>query len=101
MISKEMIRLDGLIGQIFTVAVAVIISVIVTYFITMLLLKIDKRLTFLLPGILFLGSAIFWILGLIDDGWGALGYLIYGSFALIAAVGASISSFVIWKKRKV
>jgi hypothetical protein len=92
--------LDEPIQQIFTIIVAVLISVLVTYLITFLLIKINKKLTFLLPGILFIGSAIFWILGLIDDTWGALGYLIYASFSLIAAVGALISSLIIWKKRK-
>ena len=92
--------MDGILGQIFTITVSVTISFAISYLISFFLVKFNQKLVFALPIVLFATAAVFWLLGLIDDSWGALGYLLYGSFALIAAVGSALSSFVLYRKSK-
>jgi membrane associated rhomboid family serine protease len=90
----------GLIGQILTIGVSIVIATGLSYLISMFLVKINKKLIFALPILFAIVAALFWVLGLIDDSWGALGYLLFGSFAFIAAVGSLISSLLLWRKMK-
>ena len=87
-------------NQVATIGVGLVVAVLISYLITWILVKIKKKLVFLLPILFGLFSAVFWILGLLSDDWSALGFLIYGSLGLIAFVGSCISSVFIFIKHK-
>jgi len=87
-------------NQIATIGVGLVIAVLISYLITWILIKISKKLIFLLPILFGLFSAVFWILGLLSSDWSALGFLIYGSLGVIAFVGSCISSIFIFIKHK-
>lgn len=90
----------NVINQALTIGAAVAFAFLISYFVTILLVKINRKLLFAMPIAFAVFSAIFWILGLLSDDWGALGFLLYGSFGLIALVGSLISSIIIYKKIK-
>jgi len=73
-------------NQIFTFGIAVLIVFGISYLIDIFLVKVNKKAVFVLPAIFFTLGLVFWILGLVSDDWGALGYLLYGSFAGIALI---------------
>lgn len=82
--------------QIGTVAIGIMFFGGFSFIVTILLIKLQTKLLFFLPALFGLIAIVFWILGLLSEDFGALGYLIYGSIAIIATVGASISSFLIY-----
>ncbi|MCR3906736.1 MAG: hypothetical protein NUK62_06930 [Tenericutes bacterium] len=90
----------GWLSQLLSLVVALLFSTLVSYAITYFLIRIHKKLYFLLPVFFVIFSAILWGLGFLSDDWGALGYMLYGAFALIAAVGSFISSMILWKNAK-
>ena len=87
-------------NQIFTFGIAVLIVFGISYLIDIFLVKVNKKAVFVLPAIFFTLGLVFWILGLVSDDWGALGYLLYGSFAGIAFVGSLIAGLLMWFKKK-
>ena len=92
--------MDGFIGQLFTFVVAIAIAFGVSYLISFLLSKVNRKLIFALPILLVGIAVVFWVLGLVADGWGALGFLLMGVFALIGSLGSLLSSLVLWRKTK-
>lgn len=87
-------------NQIFTFGIAVLIVFGISYLIDIFLVKVNKKAVFVLPAIFFTLGLVFWILGLVSDDWGALGYLLYGSFAAIAFVGSLLAGLLMWFKKK-
>ncbi|PKK97905.1 MAG: hypothetical protein CVV57_09985 [Tenericutes bacterium HGW-Tenericutes-2] len=87
-------------NQIFTFGIAVLIVFGISYLIDIFIVKINKKAVFVLPAIFFLLGLVFWILGLVSDDWGALGFLLYGSFAAIAFVGSLLAGLLMWFKEK-
>lgn len=83
-----------------TVIGAIIIAGLVSYPISGLLSNIDKKLMFFIPAALAVLAIILWVLGLTTENFGAFGYLLYGSFATIAFVGALIASLIMWKRKR-
>lgn len=83
-----------------TVVGAVIIAGLVSYPISGLLSNINKKLVFFIPAALAILAAILWVLGLTTQDLGAIGYILYGSFATIACVGSLIASLILWKRKQ-
>jgi hypothetical protein len=90
----------GWVSQLLSIIAALMFSTLVSYVLTIVLIKINRKLLFLLPILFGILAAILWTLGLLSEDWGAFGYLLYGSFAIIAAVGSLISSIIIFKASK-
>ncbi len=87
-------------NQAFQLGAGILAAFVVSFLITTVLVKISRKLVFFLPTVLFLFSAIFWILGLLASDWAAFGLLLYGSLGVLAFIGSLVSSIIIYKKTK-
>jgi hypothetical protein len=88
----------NIVTQILTVVVSILLGAGFSYIITLLIMKISKKLIFIIPILSFLSSAFFWVLAFITDGWGALGYFLYGALLGLFFIGALISSIILWRR---
>lgn len=77
-----------------------LISTLISYFLTSLITKRNMKLLFLIPGIFLTVTIVFAILGFLSQDWGRLGYLIMASIALGMFIGSLISSFIIKSRNK-
>jgi hypothetical protein len=82
------------------IAIAAVISGVISYFISFLLMKIHRLLIFLIPGILGILSILLLIMGLMAEDWSILGIYILFSFALIGFVGTLVASLILWFRTK-
>lgn len=89
---------EGLLSQILTMSIAVLIAFGASFVITFLLIKISKKLVFGLPILSLVSAIYFWGAGLLSNDWGALGYLIIGVLSIIALIGSVASSLIIYFK---
>ncbi|HOI46762.1 MAG TPA: hypothetical protein PLR26_03400 [Bacilli bacterium] len=90
----------NIVTEILTVIVFIFVGGLIGFGVTKILLKISKKLTFFVPIVSGVASAIFWGLAFITDGWGALGYFLYGSLTGLFFIGTLVSSLLIWAKEK-
>lgn len=74
---------------------------LISFLITKPLYRRKKLLIFLMPGIFAIISVIFWILAFTSQGWDALGYYLYAMIALLAALGASVASLIVWIMQRI
>lgn len=90
----------NVIPQLITFGIAILIVFGITYVIDIFLVKVKKILVFALPVLFLVAGIAFFILGLLSDDWGALGFLLYGVFSAIAFVGSLIAGLVMWYRKK-
>ncbi|MDY0294702.1 MAG: hypothetical protein RBQ71_02735 [Acholeplasmataceae bacterium] len=90
----------NIVPQLITFGIAILIVFGITYVIDIFLVKVKKILVFALPALFFVVGVLFFVLGLLSDDWGALGFLLYGSFSAIAFVGSLIAGLVMWFRKK-
>lgn len=93
-----MILISG--AQLLTFGIAILIVFGITYLIDIFLAKVKKILVFALPSLFLIAGILFFVLGLLSDDWGALGFLLYGAFSAIAFVGSLIAGLVMWFRKK-
>lgn len=80
--------------------IAVIMIGLISYPLSALLSKLNKKLLFALP--IFFGSlgGVLLILSIFSEGWSLFGYLIYGIFSMLIGLGCLLGSlFFFFKKR--
>ena len=91
---------SNIVTQGLTLGLGVFIAFGMTYGMTLLLIKINKKLTFLLPILFGILSIIFWVSAFLSNDWGALGYFIMGGLSVLVVIGSLISSMMIHNKQK-
>lgn len=80
------------------ISALIVITSLISYFLTWLLIKKNKKLMFFIPLILLLITIGFVIAGFLSQDWGRLGYLIMAFVSLGSCFGALISSFILKSK---
>ena len=86
--------------RLWPILLLLLISTLISYFLTSLITKKNMKLLFLIPGIFLTAMIVFAILGFLSQDWGRLGYLIMASIALGMFIGSLISSFIIKSRNK-
>ena len=87
-------------GQIFTFGIAILFAFGVSYLFDIFLYRLNKKFIFGMPLIFFIAAVVLWILGLLSDDWGALGFLLYASFSTIAFLGSILAALLMWYRKK-
>lgn len=86
------------------IAITLIVSGFINYFISSWLSKKRKWFAFIVPSIILVISLSFLIVAIVTDdagdGWIALGWIIFFIIGLIIFVGTMISSIVVFLKHK-
>ena len=88
------------VGQILTFGFAILFAFGVSYLFDIMLYRLNKKFIFVMPAIFLIGGIILFILGLLSDDWGALGFLLYSSFSLIAFVGSLFAALLMWYRKR-
>jgi hypothetical protein len=90
------------ISELIPAGLFVLFMITISFFLTKLLTKKQAKLIFLIPVITFFFTFLFLILALLSNDWGRLGYLLISGIFFLSFLSASISSLIIFlKKRKV
>jgi hypothetical protein len=78
------------------IIIYVLITILISYFITKKIAKNNKLNLLILPGIFLILTIVTGTFGMIVNDWGALGYLIIAALSLGALIGSLISSLIVY-----